>query len=320
MPTPTIVNAVIKLRRGLDSERKTITFDTGEIIYSTDKQKTFIGDGITQGGVVVGNHTTIGTIPSPSAVAFDTYYDKVNCITYVLSTQNGADNINNYARISPIADNITLKYTNGKFAIDPNYFNNPATGFVHLSGDTMNGYLTLHHKPISAMHAATKNFVDEGLSSLSASMNSGFVHLTGDDINGRIKVGTTFEVVGTSDFKSEVNFNDNFIKRFKPAVKTVQLDSVTDTYELLPADNGSVIVVKSSDIAYVSIPNGLPVGYNVLIVKKSTFTLSFIPKDKTITGVDIVNVHSRITIGSPYGVCNMIVIDTQQVLISGDLV
>jgi len=320
MPTPTIVNAVIKLRRGLDSERKTITFDTGEIIYSTDKQKTFIGDGVTVGGVVVGNHTTVGTLPSPSAVAFDTYYDKVNCITYVLTSQNGADNINNYVRTSPLADNLTLKYTNGRFGIDPNYFNNPATGFVHLSGDTMNGYLTLHHVPISSMHAATKGFVDDGLSSLSASMNTGFVHLTGDDVNGHIKVGTTFEAVGTSNFRSEVNFNDNLIKRFSPALKTVQLDSSTDTYELLPSDNGSVIVVKSSDIAYVSIPNGLPIGFNALVVKKSTYNLSFVSKDKTINGVDIVNVHSRITIGSPYGVCNMIVIDNQQMLISGDLI
>jgi hypothetical protein len=53
------VNAVIRIRRGYDNERLSNTFDEGELIYSVDKKRLFVGDGrsatSTNGGVLVGN-------------------------------------------------------------------------------------------------------------------------------------------------------------------------------------------------------------------------------------------------------------------------
>lgn len=40
-----------RLRRGLDSERSSIVFDEGELIYTTDTEKLYIGNGSTLGGV-----------------------------------------------------------------------------------------------------------------------------------------------------------------------------------------------------------------------------------------------------------------------------
>ena len=42
-------------RQGMDSERKNITLDTGELGYTTDHKRLFVGDGTTSGGFVVGN-------------------------------------------------------------------------------------------------------------------------------------------------------------------------------------------------------------------------------------------------------------------------
>jgi hypothetical protein len=44
----------LRLRRGTNAERQTITPLQGELIYVTDSKKLYVGDGATQGGVLVG--------------------------------------------------------------------------------------------------------------------------------------------------------------------------------------------------------------------------------------------------------------------------
>jgi len=187
----------------------------------------------------------------------------------------------------------------------------------------MYGFLTLHSKPVNDMHAATKGYVNDGVSGLSASIKgllaTDYVHISGDNITGPIKISNTLEVTGGTNFKNEVQFNDNFIKRFKPVVKIIDLNTISDTHVLTPDDNGCILIIQATDICYIAIPNGLPIGFNALVVNKSTFTLSFKPQ-VSIAGVDIVNVYGKNSIGSPYGVCNMVSIDNDQMLISGDLI
>jgi hypothetical protein len=43
----------IKLRRGLESERTSVLFEQGEIVYVTNTKKVYIGDGLTMGGNLV---------------------------------------------------------------------------------------------------------------------------------------------------------------------------------------------------------------------------------------------------------------------------
>ena len=44
----------LKLRKGTDAERLSITPASGELIYTTDTKQIFVGDGTTAGGVFVG--------------------------------------------------------------------------------------------------------------------------------------------------------------------------------------------------------------------------------------------------------------------------
>ena len=50
-------NTLLKLlvRRGTNYDRQQITLETGELGYSTDTKRLYIGDGTTKGGVIVGN-------------------------------------------------------------------------------------------------------------------------------------------------------------------------------------------------------------------------------------------------------------------------
>ena len=53
----------LRIRRGLESQRATRTFDLGELIYTTDTRKLYIGDGATTGGIdLLANMT--GTVTS----------------------------------------------------------------------------------------------------------------------------------------------------------------------------------------------------------------------------------------------------------------
>lgn len=68
-------NTIIKLlfRRGTNSERATVTFNLGEPAWTTDSKRLFIGDGITVGGVVVGNKF-LGTYTSGQLTTINTLY------------------------------------------------------------------------------------------------------------------------------------------------------------------------------------------------------------------------------------------------------
>ena len=50
-------NTLIKLlvRRGTDADRKNITLDSGELGYTTDSERLYIGNGTTKGGLITGN-------------------------------------------------------------------------------------------------------------------------------------------------------------------------------------------------------------------------------------------------------------------------
>ncbi len=75
-------NTLLKLivRSGTDSDRKSIVLDSGELGYTTDTKRLYIGDGTTLGGILVGNTfngsrvdiTTGGGNPALGDLAYDT--------------------------------------------------------------------------------------------------------------------------------------------------------------------------------------------------------------------------------------------------------
>jgi len=56
----------LRLRRGTNAERLTITPESGELIYVTDNKKLYVGDGSTLGGTVVSGLVDVVDDTSPS--------------------------------------------------------------------------------------------------------------------------------------------------------------------------------------------------------------------------------------------------------------
>lgn len=78
--------AKIKLRRGFESERKSIIFEEGELFYLIDKKRLYIGDGTTLGGIPTSNKNfmlSVDTIPF-TAIEGDLIYNRITDKTYIL--------------------------------------------------------------------------------------------------------------------------------------------------------------------------------------------------------------------------------------------
>lgn len=75
---PDIEIVKLKIRRGPNSQRKLVTLEQGELGYTTDYKRVFVGDGITVGGAVIGNkiHPQTGARTNlVGAVTNDLVYD-----------------------------------------------------------------------------------------------------------------------------------------------------------------------------------------------------------------------------------------------------
>jgi hypothetical protein len=328
------LEAKITIRRGLDAQRRLLVLSGGEIAYSTDIKRMFVGDGVTLGANHVGNKTFIaattgvGDMPS-NGIEFDSVYAVAQNSLFVLTGYNptgsyGSDNISNYRRVTPLADNNTIIYdtVRGVFSINPYYFNNQDTGFVHLSGDVMKygSYLTLGALPSANMHATPRIYVDTADNALSAkidslsaevvaleeNLNSGYVHLSGDTMKSTANGG-----VG-------INFNNTPITNFLAKVSAVSLTLANNNRTLSASDCGAVLYVSGQTASYIKIPRDLPIGYNVLVISNSDNNIVFRPVEDS-GGVTILNNYGYRTISIKSGMCNLMVVATNVVVIAGDL-
>lgn len=127
-------NSILKLlvRRGADIDRKNIILSEGEIGYTTDGKRLFVGDGVTTGGNVAGTFFFgVATNTSPYTVGElvargstgDTIYSSVSSIYYVLTGTNTA-NLSSYIPVGGpnivSVDNTTItKTANGTLSLLP---------------------------------------------------------------------------------------------------------------------------------------------------------------------------------------------------------
>ena len=86
-------NTLLKLlvRRGDNLDRVNVTLSEGELGYTTDGKRLFVGDGQTAGGIVVGNKwkgsvTDVSTITD--AITGDYAFESTSNIFYVLTEQS----------------------------------------------------------------------------------------------------------------------------------------------------------------------------------------------------------------------------------------
>lgn len=100
------VDAIIQVKRGTEAQRTAVTFREGELAYSTDVKRLYIGDGSTAGGTAAssklyyGSPNNIGTLIT-GLVPGDYFLDTTAAVApklYALTGTNG-NAFNNYGLI-----------------------------------------------------------------------------------------------------------------------------------------------------------------------------------------------------------------------------
>lgn len=91
------------LRRGTDAERQTVLFENGELVYTTDTKRVYVGDNINLGGnpIFASIKITDG-LPLAPGVS-DVVYDTITSDTFIC-TEDGFKPLTNLAPISAIVD------------------------------------------------------------------------------------------------------------------------------------------------------------------------------------------------------------------------
>jgi hypothetical protein len=93
-----------KLRRGTNAQREQVTFKQGELIYTSDLKRCFVGDGVTIGGNHISNINSISTtFPAFSAVGDFVYRSDLQR-TYVCTASG-------YEYIGPYPDTTTIEFS-----------------------------------------------------------------------------------------------------------------------------------------------------------------------------------------------------------------
>ncbi len=137
-------NTLLKLliRRGLDADRQNIVLTEGELGYTTDTKKLFIGDGQTFGGIPVGGNKFWGAVPSVTSlvgvVSGDVAFQTTNNKLYSYSSGDVTD-IANWTVVGGV-------YNSGDSTINISGINNITVGSIsatNISNDILGNSLTL---------------------------------------------------------------------------------------------------------------------------------------------------------------------------------
>lgn len=134
----------LKVRRGTDAQRLTIKLDQGELGFTTDTKRFFVGDGVTMGGINVGTKVfptisnTYTDLTGVNAQVGD--IASVDGVAYQLI---GTDykNINNWLRFSPDVDDTYIEYSNnttGFLTIRPQSIDAAVLEVTSLSSNSIN--------------------------------------------------------------------------------------------------------------------------------------------------------------------------------------
>lgn len=113
MPDISIIK--LKVRRGTDAQRRAITLEQGELGYTIDTNRLYVGDGITIGGTPTGavNSIPLNHVNSLTGVTGAGLYDIVsaNSLLYQLTGSNYTS-LSSWAFIGQAVDNSTIQYNN----------------------------------------------------------------------------------------------------------------------------------------------------------------------------------------------------------------
>jgi len=208
----------LRIRRGTDAQRQQITPDEGELIYTTNTKKLFIGDGIVAGGINIGSALAgtglvfdIGTqtlqvtsVPGGSGIA-SVSADLNPALGGNLSLNN--KNITGTGTIGIVGTMYASQGLGGDLALNTHNIN--GTGNISITGNLsvtgLGADLNLNTRNITG----TGNITTSG--TLSVTGLGADLSLNGHNINGTGNITTNGNITATSVATSILSISSNSI-------------------------------------------------------------------------------------------------------------
>lgn len=181
---------------------------------------------------------------------------------------------------------------------------------VDKAGDTMTGYLTLHHDPTQKMHAANKDYVDKEINGISITVEQNVTHIADltQDVEGLTStVGTQAETLVTvqndvTGLNQTTQSHTNAISQINQDVEGIS-STVSETRTKVTHLESSVnqlSVEYDTDALFVPTnPDGTPVETQTLEIE---YTLKFRGNEVEPDSITITGSHTGITAGYDEGI------------------
>lgn len=195
----------LRIRRGTDAQRATVNFDLGEIVWTTDTEKLYVGNGVTQGGVNIAKNLggtglqfnpTSGRLDlNLSGISTDAIPEGGNNRYFSASLTQGVVG----SMFDNSAGNVVFAYNNVSKKITGNVvLDGGLLAIVSDTSPTLGGNLTLNGKNIvgsgnvniTGNITATKFFgpIDGNVNATTANMNT--LTAASGTVSGILGVGT----------------------------------------------------------------------------------------------------------------------------------
>jgi Major tropism determinant N-terminal domain len=239
-----------KLRRGTNEQRKTVVFEEGELIYTTDTKKVYVGDGRLSGGNLINNavYNLSGMPASPTAN--DLVYRGDQKLLYIANS----DPYEPFTFVGPYGDDSTITFASNRLTlalsgITPTHLNYTVASNISGVGLNSNG-LYINYDPVRLQVVDGRlTVLPNALSGIVVSPGGAIV----DTING---IGVVVDNQ-TLEISTQINGNDLHVKQV--SAQHIAPGSINVTK--LSAD----VVAPLSGVVLSS--NGLAINYDAVTLK-----------------------------------------------------
>lgn len=174
----------LQIRRGTDAERVTITPVEGELIYTTDDQRLYVGDGTTVGGIQITGYT--------NEDAQDTVNGMFQAGSHVgisFTYNDAGDAISAEVDLSTYTGTVTGSAFKGSiFADDSTLLVDAVDGTFNMDG-TIKGHIVPDQDEVYDLGSASNKFRDLYLSGSSIKLGASTITAVGPVVN--LPVGST---------------------------------------------------------------------------------------------------------------------------------
>ena len=213
-----------KLRRGTDDQRKTVVFEEGELVYTTDTNRIYVGTGFTSGGIIVANSITYTVSDFPAKnTPNDLVYREDHKRLYIYKDNIGGSPVARY--VGPEADGSSIAFNSSNMlTIASGGVNNTHLNYTAVASA---GGLGLSADGLFIKYEPTKLTID-GTGRLTVVPG---INVSDLDPQGGLTARTTGVAVNT----------DN---------NTIVIDTATNTIKVssISAENISVSAVHASNL------------------------------------------------------------------------